>query len=214
MGSLPWEDSSTWETSPVWSQPSAGCSHSETACCSMGPPLFPSPTSTGPQVLPDAWSRNPGRHCLLRMHPFTLWWGPAWAAGEYLLHYGPPMGCRGIRTPAHGVPPPPLSPLTLASAGLFLSDILIPLSSCCCLAVFPPFLNVIPEALGAMPCSNPGNSWNRLCWTWWKLLAVCHWSHPCTPITAKVLQSKLNAITPNYSNYYLLNTRYSSTLLD
>lgn len=93
----------------------------------------------------------------------------------------------------------------------FLSYILLPLSSRCCLAVFNPFLNVIPEALarhGLVVVLEPagigfvehGGSLSR------KPLLQSHHcqSFPC----------KLNAITQNHSNYYLLNIRYSNTLLD
>jgi len=76
----------------------------------------------------------------------ALPWGPAWAAGDYLLQRGPPLGCsgtacltmdfstscRGNHTPVPGAPPPPPSALTSMSARLFLSNF----SHSCCTAVF------------------------------------------------------------------------------
>jgi len=59
-------------------------------------------------------------------------------------------GYRGISTPAPGAPPLPPSSLILVSAELFLSHILTPLSSCCCVVwgFFFALLNyVIPEVL-------------------------------------------------------------------
>lgn len=59
----------------------------------------------------------------------------------YLLHHRQSQGLQGNLE--H-----PLSSLTLASAGLFLSNILILLSSHCCLVGFSPF-SVTPEALAS-----------------------------------------------------------------
>ena len=79
-------------------------------------------------------------------HPPAPAWGPPQAAGGYLLHCKPSMGCRGtacltmvfttgcrgISALAPGAPPPPPSSLTLVSAELFLSHLLTPLCSCNC----------------------------------------------------------------------------------
>jgi len=58
-------------------------------------------------------------------------------------------GCRRISAPAPGAAPPPSSPLTLESSGLFLSRLLTPLSCCKCsyTGFFVLLKYLVPEAL-------------------------------------------------------------------
>jgi len=73
------------QAAPAW------VPHQVTSPASKPAPAW-APPSTGPQVLPGAcrsaciaWG-----HCLLRVHPPPLAWGPPEAARGYLLHRGPP----------------------------------------------------------------------------------------------------------------------------
>jgi len=118
---------------------------------SVGPPwetsklaLVWAPVSMGPQVLPGACSSmgSPQGRSLLRASPCSnvgspwaaardlLHRGPPWAAGNSLPHQGLLHGLQGNLCSSTWSTSFPASALTLASAELFLSHHLIPLSSC------------------------------------------------------------------------------------
>ena len=172
---------------------------------SAGPARKPTPVWAplhGPQLLPGACSSmcSPQTAASIKACPSAPVWGPpqaaVWLSAPLWSSMGCrettcvtmffSMGCRGISALTPRAPPPPPSPLTLVSSGLFLSHFSHSLSHLLC-RIFYTFLKVLLQRHHQCHC------WAQLCpkMGWLDLVGtICvlhsaalasHQDHPSSP---------------------------------
>jgi len=126
-------------------------------------------------------------------HPPAPVWGPTWAAGGNLLHHGPPWAAGAQPASPQSAPQAAGEPLLWRLEHL-LPSFCTDLGGCRVVALTYSHSSILMDdgdGLGlGQQWVHLGAWWYWLYWTWGKLPAASHRSHPCSAPTTRTLPRK------------------------